>query len=199
MTELQYPCLYRRFEFISDSAAPGQWRGAPGLAMEREARYAGGPLLNQIWIQGLRHSLHGFNGGSPGAGNYAIMLPGTSAESPVTEISFENPPFKDGDGFYVESCGGGGWGSSLERDPQAVLEDVIDDYVTLEGARHDYGVVIHPERMTVDQEATDDRRKKDSEQRATSPDWMALGRKRTLTRAGVLEASSVDRRKVDQS
>jgi len=38
--------------------------------------------------------------------------------------------------------GGGGWGDPLERDPQAVLDDVIDEYVSVEGARRDYGVVL---------------------------------------------------------
>lgn len=190
MTEVQYPCFYRRFEFTSDSAAPGQWRGAPGVVMEREARYAAGPLLNQIWLQGLRHSLHGFTGGRPGSGNYAVMLPGTSAEAVITEIAFEEPKFSDGDGFLVESCGGGGWGSPLQRDPAAVLDDVIDGYVTIEGARHDYGVVIDLATMSVQKEATAMKRKALFAAHAADPDWIALGRKRTLARAGVSAGSA---------
>ena len=38
--------------------------------------------------------------------------------------------------------GGGGWGDPLLRDPQAVLDDVWDEYVSVEGALRDYGVVI---------------------------------------------------------
>ena len=38
--------------------------------------------------------------------------------------------------------GGGGWGDPLDRDPQAVLDDVLDEYVSVEGARRDYGVVL---------------------------------------------------------
>jgi N-methylhydantoinase B len=38
--------------------------------------------------------------------------------------------------------GGGGWGDPFERDPQAVLDDVLDEYVSVEGARRDYGVVL---------------------------------------------------------
>jgi N-methylhydantoinase B len=38
--------------------------------------------------------------------------------------------------------GGGGWGNPLDRDPQAVLDDVLDEYVSVEGARRDYGVVL---------------------------------------------------------
>jgi N-methylhydantoinase B len=38
--------------------------------------------------------------------------------------------------------GGGGWGDPLARDPQAVLDDVLDEYVSVVGASRDYGVVL---------------------------------------------------------
>ena len=44
--------------------------------------------------------------------------------------------------FTRPSAGGGGFGDPLERDPDAVLEDVADGYVTVERARTDYGVVV---------------------------------------------------------
>ena len=43
----------------------------------------------------------------------------------------------------------------LERDTSAVLQDVQNEYVSIEGAARDYGVVIEPETMTVDDKATD--------------------------------------------
>ena len=60
--------------------------------------------------------------------------------------------------------GGGGWGDPLTRDPERVKNDVRDEYVTIEGAWRDYGVVVrgdpvnHPERLIVDLEATRKRR-----------------------------------------
>ena len=50
--------------------------------------------------------------------------------------------------------GGGGYGNPVERDPQRVLMDVAGGYVSVEGARTDYGVIIDPATMTVDHEAT---------------------------------------------
>jgi N-methylhydantoinase B len=54
--------------------------------------------------------------------------------------------------------GGGGWGDPLTRDPQAVLDDVLDEYVSVEGAERDYGVVLTGSledlTLAVDQEAT---------------------------------------------
>lgn len=55
---------------------------------------------------------------------------------------------------------GGGWGDPLRRDPDRVRIDVRDGYVTIAGARADYGVVVSgdpdrdPEGVTVDEDAT---------------------------------------------
>ncbi len=56
--------------------------------------------------------------------------------------------------------GGGGWGNPLEREPDRVMVDVRDGYVSIEGAARDYGVVVlgdpesDPEGLVVDVEAT---------------------------------------------
>lgn len=65
-----------------------------------------------------------------------------------------NHPFAPGEAFLFESTGGGGWGDPLERDPQAVLSDVLDGYVSAEAARAEYGVGIDLERGEIDEEAT---------------------------------------------
>jgi N-methylhydantoinase B len=56
--------------------------------------------------------------------------------------------------------GGGGWGDPLTREPERVLIDVRDGYVTVPGAARDYGVVVvgeadeDPEGLVVDEAAT---------------------------------------------
>ncbi|WP_245716833.1 hydantoinase B/oxoprolinase family protein [Nocardia mikamii] len=56
--------------------------------------------------------------------------------------------------------GGGGWGSPFDRDPQKVLRDVRDEYVSVAGAARDYGVVVlgdphnDPEGLRIDEQAT---------------------------------------------
>ena len=42
----------------------------------------------------------------------------------------------------MRSSGGGGWGDPLDRDPDEVLADVRDGYLTPEAAKRDYGVVV---------------------------------------------------------
>jgi N-methylhydantoinase B len=58
------------------------------------------------------------------------------------------------------SDGGGGWGDPYQRDPDSVARDVRDGYVSVEGARRDYGVIVtgdpdhDPESVRADAEAT---------------------------------------------
>src|SRR3989337_4197439 len=66
---------------------------------------------------------------------------------------------KPGDIVRVNMNAGGGYGDPLDRDPELVLGDVLDGYVTLRGARDDYGVVINSENLSVDYEATESLRK----------------------------------------
>jgi N-methylhydantoinase B len=66
---------------------------------------------------------------------------------------------------YVTNAGGG-WGDPLAREPERVMRDVRDGYVTLEGVLRDYGVVIHgdpekdPEGLRLDSEATANERER---------------------------------------
>ena len=58
--------------------------------------------------------------------------------------------------FRHEVAGAGGWGDPLERDPALVLRDVRNEFVSLEAARRDYGVVHRGRaRSRVDAAATE--------------------------------------------
>jgi N-methylhydantoinase B len=58
--------------------------------------------------------------------------------------------------FRYVTNGGGGWGDPYARDPQRVCRDVRDGYVSIAGAREDYGVIVEgdpqhdPEGLRVD-------------------------------------------------
>jgi N-methylhydantoinase B len=141
MTEVQYPVLYHRAEFTTDSAAPGQWRGSPAFEMEREPYNSIGPQTLNVVIQACEHPLQGWVGGHPGAGNHAVLARGTDHERTVTDIAFLVPQ-SPGEPVYFHKSGGGGWGDPLDRDPDAVLTDVLDGIVSPQGALDDYGVHV---------------------------------------------------------
>ena len=59
-----------------------------------------------------------------------------------------------GDVMHHRMAGGGGHGNPLERDPLAVVRDVLDDKVSIAAARDVYGVVVDRDGE-LDLEATD--------------------------------------------
>jgi N-methylhydantoinase B len=54
----------------------------------------------------------------------------------------EHIKYAGGECYEYHYGGGGGWGDPLDGPPERVLDDVPDEYVSVEGARRDYGVVL---------------------------------------------------------
>ena len=69
---------------------------------------------------------------------------------------FGHQRLKSGDVLRVEWPGGGSVGAAFERSPDAVLEDVRLGYVSVEGARRDYGAVVrsHGADLTLNRDRT---------------------------------------------
>jgi N-methylhydantoinase B/oxoprolinase/acetone carboxylase alpha subunit len=61
---------------------------------------------------------------------------------------------KQNDIIIKQSSGGGGVGDPAERDPGMVLEDVINELVSIEAAREIYKVAINPETQMINQDET---------------------------------------------
>jgi N-methylhydantoinase B len=77
---------------------------------------------------------------------------------------------KRGDLVSIRTGGGGGWGDPLERDPELVLWDVVNEYITPETAREVYGVVVDPEKRQIDWEATRKLREQMKNQKRKCPE-----------------------------
>ena len=98
--------------------------------------------------------MKGIAGGGDGSPNRWIFDPGTAHEREETGLGYL-VPLEPEHRWAFQLGGGGGWGDPLERDPGAVLDDVLDGYVSAEGARHDYGVVLTADGCAIDQEETE--------------------------------------------
>ena len=100
----------------------------------------------------------GIFGGQDGINASLIRNAGSDGEerwpSKVTAARLEA-----GDTLQITVPNSGGYGDPLARDPKLVLADVLDGFTTLELAERDYGVVIDPQAMTIDDDATTRRRK----------------------------------------
>jgi len=68
-----------------------------------------------------------------------VINPGPDEQLVHGKVSRE---FEYGDVISFQQSGAGGYGDPFEREPGAVLEDVLDDVVSIAAAREQYRVVI---------------------------------------------------------
>jgi N-methylhydantoinase B len=101
------------------------------------------------------HLPYGLNGGLPGTPSWNIVNPGPKQRLLPT-CPMGSTVLNKGDVFLHVQPGGGGYGNPLERDPEKVLDEVLNEFITLEYAFDVYGVVIND--GVVDNEATVRRR-----------------------------------------
>ena len=150
--ETEFPVMLNRYELIPDSGGPGKYRG--GLGVRREWQFMADNLIFNLRSERFKHSSPGIFGAKKARPARAFFNPGTPDEVQLpSKVTAREP--KRGDVFRWELGGGGGRGNPLTRDPRLVLQDVINGYVSLEGAKEDYGVVIDPEEMSVDDGKTE--------------------------------------------
>jgi N-methylhydantoinase B/oxoprolinase/acetone carboxylase alpha subunit len=106
-----------------------------------------GPIFDRT-----RVPAEGYSGGGPG-GRGAIRITGPDGAS--RELADKSQVVLGAEErFTLQLPGGGGFYAPFERDPALVLDDVLDELVSLDAAREHYGVAIDPATMQVDSEAT---------------------------------------------
>jgi N-methylhydantoinase B len=148
--EANQPVIVERFELIRDSAGPGRFRGGTGIRRDLRLLMEQGRLTNNT--ERHRFAPWGLFGGQPGRPGVTLINPGTPEERRVHSKASDT--FAFGDVISFQQPGAGGYGPATERDPRAVLRDVREDYVSIDGALIDYGVVIDPVTLAVDEDAT---------------------------------------------
>jgi N-methylhydantoinase B len=191
------PILTTEFEILTDSAGPGKWRGGVGVRKTSIMLEAEKTVISYICDR-ERAIVWGIEGGLPSMPHgLSIKRAGAEEEDWLGSV-FSDVPIGSGDVFSRPTAGGGGFGDPLERDPALVLEDVADDYVSIERAAKDYGVVLTVVdaeicAYAVDEAATKATREAIRRQRsrwlATDPEEVAAG-----YRAGKIDRLDVVRR-----
>jgi N-methylhydantoinase B len=138
INESIFPVRHLSRDYATDTGGPGRWRGCPGTLYVKQIL---APSQVYTYVVGRRYPMPGIAGGRPGAPNELRLRVGGPHEQEVETTAFY-VPHEPGERYAYRYGGGGGWGDPLEREPQKVLEDVLDEYVSEEGARRDYGVVL---------------------------------------------------------
>lgn len=146
--EAKAPMIIDRYAFRVDSGGAGKNRG--GVGVERAYRFLA-PTTAIVINYKTRTKPWSVGGGNVGVNNTVVLYENSADEK---EVGFSTTHFDTGGTITNLTGGGGGWGNPLDREPERVLRDVKEGYVSVEAARRDYGVVIDETSMTVDEAAT---------------------------------------------
>lgn len=189
------PILMQRYEISADSAGPGKFRGGCGLLKGGRLTQIENTVISDCNDR-ARSVTWGMKGGQSSVPHGVVHT--RDGVSRNRGGVFSNVPLQSGDEFYRPSAGGGGLYDPLERDPKRVLEDVIDGYVTINGAARDYGVVVTAvdpdlDDYRVEGEATDKLR---DEIRSVRDGWLEEPAEDVAARlaAGTIDVATAVRR-----
>jgi 5-oxoprolinase (ATP-hydrolysing) len=153
--EWRFPMRTDRYELRSEPAAAGEFRG--GIGIVRENTFLTDTVVT---CEGERHESDepwGVFSGHDGLNGSLVKNPGRAGqESWPSKVTARQ--LHAGDSLQITVPSSGGYGDPLRRNPEQVLSDVLDGFITLEAAERDYGVVIDRATMTVDPERTASRR-----------------------------------------
>jgi N-methylhydantoinase B len=133
------PVLTSELAIAADSGGPGRFRGGVGVRKGGRLTEAAGTTLAYVCDR-ERAIVWGLDGGLSSVPHGLRLERDGRLEYFGTATA--NVALAAGDAFSRPSAGGGGYGDPLARDPWAVLEDVIDGYVTVDRALRDYGVAV---------------------------------------------------------
>ena len=159
--ELLFPMIaYEAYDLRPDSAGAGRYRGGLGSNLKVRFRCEG-----QMNVETARtiEGTPGVNGGLRSvpqrlwhhyADGRREVVGGIKEDGEWVSPLLCRHKFEYGDTFLFETTGGGGWGNPHDRTPEEVLEDVIDEYISVEHARDVYKVSVYKEARTINAEET---------------------------------------------
>ncbi|MSP36882.1 MAG: hydantoinase B/oxoprolinase family protein [Deltaproteobacteria bacterium] len=152
-TEAKSPIVIEQRALRQDSGGAGKFRGGLGVAQQTHVRKTA-----TIYSRMERTicAPWGLHDGKAALANRVSIIRRDGTKKSFATGKFNPTELAEGDGFLVETAGGGGFWSALEREPEKVLSDVRSGYVSLDAARSEYGVAItqRGRRFELDVETT---------------------------------------------
>jgi len=155
--ERDFPLRIERYAVRPDSGGPGFHRGGAGVIRDVRVLCERAELATRM--ENTLVAPYGVAGGLAGRTGRIVLNPGTPRERELPALG-DGIILERGDLLRFETCGGGGWGDPLARDPERVRQDVARGIVTARGAREDYGVVLDPATLEIDKAETDEERRR---------------------------------------
>ena len=146
--ETKAPMLIENYFIRQDSGGAGQHRG--GCGGSRTYHFL--DETNFLYVcKKTKTDPWGMRGGHDAESGHLLIHPGTADAERSGTTSRAMPA---GTRVSNNAGGGGGWGDPMKRDPEKVRWDVLNEYVSITSAQDEYGVVIEPDTITVDESAT---------------------------------------------
>jgi N-methylhydantoinase B len=136
--ESEFPVRLVHIEPNVDSGGAGEHRGGVGCIREYEVS---DDVSFTLRAGGFTSDSWGIAGGTPGRKGRCI-LDRRDGSAPESIPSLHTAVLKPGARIRMELAGGAGYGDPKRRDPEAVLADVRNGYVSGEAAERIYGVRI---------------------------------------------------------
>jgi N-methylhydantoinase B len=148
--EREVPVMIEGFGFVPDSGGAGKFRGA--LSVYRKWRFLadGRAMVRTCRVKSVSYGLAGGRPGTP----FQVLLESDTRQAELPAQMFIDTPVQAGDRLIHIQPGAGGYGDPWERDPWRVREDVLDEKITVAYAEREYGVVIDPRTLEINQERT---------------------------------------------
>jgi N-methylhydantoinase B len=154
INEAIFPVRHLARDYETDSGGAGEFRGNCGSLYRKQVLV---PATIYTYVVGRRYPMPGIAGGRPGSPNKLVVRGGGEHAHEVGETA-GYIQHAAGEYYEYHYGGGGGWGDPLARPPERVLDDVLDEYVSVEAARREYGVVLTGDlwalTLAIDREAT---------------------------------------------
>lgn len=140
VAETRFPVRITRYQLHTSEYGIGQFRG--GLGVIRDTCMLTDHVQMQMSNEQTKTPPHGLRGGHDSGINRAIAWLGSDKEVTLTERTSYYGPFHSGDVVSYRTSGGAGIGDPLDRDPELVRWEVLNDLLTAANARAFYGVVL---------------------------------------------------------
>ena len=161
-TEAKSPIIIEQRALRQDSGGAGKYRGGLGVAQQTHVRKQASIYSR---MERTICAPWGLHGGKESLANRVSIVHRDGTVKRFSTGKFNPTELAEGDGFLVETAGGGGFWNPLEREPDKVLADVRSGYVSVDAARRDYGVAIMQSgrRFELDSAATAELRRSRSQ------------------------------------
>jgi N-methylhydantoinase B len=138
LDEVKHPMLFDHCRVVPGSAGAGRRRGGPSCATAYGPRKD--PMMVTYASDSTVHAPKGANGGLDGRCSESILHRTDGSTEMLPNLN--QIELQPGEIIQQIESSGGGYGDPLEREPERVLRDVVEQYETLERASDVYGVVL---------------------------------------------------------